>query len=217
MKSMSSIYLIINHVINFGKRLNRHIWMFLYRPFFASHGLNFWFDPKGEYSFENIYVGHDVSLGIRPSIKAKHCKIIICNKVMFGPEVNILGGNHNTSIIGRFMVDVGEDEKRPEDDLGVVIEDDVWVGTHAIILPGVTVGRGSIIGAGSVVTKSVPPYAIVGGNPAQLIRFRWNVEEILYHEVQLYPIEKRLSEYDLERWEEDRCMLPPRRDHHDLI
>jgi maltose O-acetyltransferase len=54
----------------------------------------------------------------------------------------------------------------------VVIEDDVWIGTRVIILPGVHVGTGSVIGAGSVVTHDVEPYSIVGGNPAKLIRYR---------------------------------------------
>ena len=55
---------------------------------------------------------------------------------------------------------------------GLIIGDDVWIGTRAIILPGVTIGNGVIIGAGAVVTKDVPDYAIVGGVPARVIRLR---------------------------------------------
>jgi acetyltransferase-like isoleucine patch superfamily enzyme len=54
----------------------------------------------------------------------------------------------------------------------VVIEDDVWLGVGAIILPGVTIGRGAVVGAGSVVAKNVPEYAIVFGVPAQIIKHR---------------------------------------------
>ena len=54
----------------------------------------------------------------------------------------------------------------------IVIEDNVWIGAHATILPGVTLGRSSIIGAGSVVTKDVPPYAIVAGVPAKILRYK---------------------------------------------
>ena len=54
----------------------------------------------------------------------------------------------------------------------VIIEDDVWIGHRVIILPGVNIGKGSIIGAGSVVTRDVPQYAIVGGIPAKIIRYR---------------------------------------------
>jgi maltose O-acetyltransferase len=110
--------------------------------------------------------------------------------VLFGPEVVVVAGNHNTVVVGRFMADVLE--KRPEDDIGIVIEDDVWVGSRAILTDGVTIGRGSIIGAGSVVTKSVPPYSIVAGVPAKVIRYRWDLETALRHEALLYKPEERL-------------------------
>jgi maltose O-acetyltransferase len=173
--------------------------MWVCRPLFGSYGRNFWFDPDGEYSFANIHVGNDVSLGYKPVLVAANAKIQIGDKVMFGPEVTIRGGNHTTSYVGRFMFDVTDREKRREDDLGVVIQDDVWVGTRAIILHGVTVGRGAVVGAGAVVTKNVPPYAIVGGVPARVLRFRWDVETIIQHEEILYPDAKRLERAALER------------------
>lgn len=55
----------------------------------------------------------------------------------------------------------------------IVIKDDVWVGANSLILSGVTIGQGAVVAAGSVVTKDVPPYAIVGGNPAKIIRYRF--------------------------------------------
>ena len=60
----------------------------------------------------------------------------------------------------------------------VVVGNDVWIGTHAMILGGVTVGNGAVIGAGAVVTKDVPPYAIVGGVPAKIIRYRFSEDVI---------------------------------------
>jgi acetyltransferase-like isoleucine patch superfamily enzyme len=85
-------------------------------------------------------------------------------------------------------------EKRPEDDRDVIIEDDVWVGSGAIILKGVRVGRGSIVAAGAVVNKGVPPYTIVGGVPAKVLSIRFgNIEKIMKHELAIYPPERRLS------------------------
>ena len=128
---------------------------------------------------------------------AAESKIIIGSYVLFGPEVVIVAGNHNTSESGRFMYDVKN--KRPEDDLDVVIEDDVWVGTRAIILKGVRIGRGAIVAAGAVVTKDAPPYSIVGGLPAKVIAFRWHVDQILQHEAMLYPPGSRLKAEELEK------------------
>ena len=56
----------------------------------------------------------------------------------------------------------------------VIIEDDVWIGARVTILPGVHIGKGSVLGAGSVITSDVPPYAVVGGNPARVLKYRNN-------------------------------------------
>jgi acetyltransferase-like isoleucine patch superfamily enzyme len=169
--------------------------MYLLLPLFREHGRNIRFDPDGVYSFENIILGSDVFLSTCPTLMAAKSTIRIGNKVMFGPHVTLIGGGHNTAEVGRFMTDVTE--KHPGDDLGIVIEDDVWVGTRAVILRGVTVGRGSIVGAGSVVTKNVPPYAIVAGCPARVIKFRWTVENIIRHEEMIYSPNCRNPEGNL--------------------
>jgi maltose O-acetyltransferase len=169
--------------------------MYLLRPLFKEHGRDIWFDPDGTYSFENIILGSDVSLGLCPVLTTARSTIRIGSHVMFGPHVTVIGGNHNTAEIGQFMTKVTN--KREGDDLGVVIEDDVWVGAGATILSGVVVGRGSIVAAGSVVTRSVPAYAVVAGCPARVLRFRWNIETLLEHEQTLYGPEHRIQEFEL--------------------
>jgi acetyltransferase-like isoleucine patch superfamily enzyme len=193
---LSTILSAAGRLHNLLVRLRRRLLMYIYSPIFGSHGKNFRFDPDGFYSYKNIHAGDDVSLGYRPMLMAALSEIHIGNKVMFGPFVSIIGGGHNTVEVGSFMFDVHE--KRPGDDLGVTIEDDVWVGAHAVILRGVTIKRGAIIAAGAVVSKSVPPYAIAAGVPARVIRFRFDLETILKHEQMLYAPEERLTKETLE-------------------
>lgn len=176
------LFIAVVRVIDFVHAVWNSIRGKIYRARFPKIGKNVSFDARGIYSYENIEIGNDVNLGYRPVLIAAKSKIVIGNHVMFGPEVTIRGGNHRIDIVGRNMIDVGENEKRPEDDPGVVIEDDVWIGTRAVILAGITIGRGAVVGAGAVVTKSVPPYSIVGGNPARFIRMRFSPEDIVEHE-----------------------------------
>ena len=105
---------------------------------------------------------------------------------MFGPHVLVVTGDHRTDVIGRYLDSVTDEEKLPENDKDVVIVGDNWIGAHVIILKGVTVGRGAIVAAGAVVTRDVPPYAIVGGCPAKVIKYRFTEKEIAVHENKLY-------------------------------
>jgi acetyltransferase-like isoleucine patch superfamily enzyme len=177
----------------FVRRVCRYLFMILFRPAFGRHGRNLIFDPYDHFDYKNIEVGDDVSMGSGAVFMATESRILIGNKVMFGPNVTIVGGNHNTSQPGRFMYDVHE--KREKDDQDVIIEDDVWLGAGTIILKGVRIGRGSIIAAGALVNRDVMPYSIVGGVPAKIIGVRFNEIELLRaHDSVLYPPEKRLDD-----------------------
>ena len=72
--------------------------------------------------------------------------------------------NHNYQDKSKLIRNQGSDIKP------VIIEDNVWIAARSIILPGVEIGKGSVIGAGSVVTRSIPPFSVVVGNPAKLIK-----------------------------------------------
>ena len=84
-------------------------------------------------------------------------------------------------------------------DLPVVIESDVWLGANVTILKGVTIGRGSVIAAGAVVNRNVPPYSISGGIPAHTLRFRFTRDQIMEHERLLYREDERLSPETVEK------------------
>jgi acetyltransferase-like isoleucine patch superfamily enzyme len=75
----------------------------------------------------------------------------------------------------------------------VVVNEDAWLAANVTLLPGANIGRGAIVGAGSVCRNNIPPYAIVMGNPAKVVGFRFKPEEIIEHEKKLYPEEERLE------------------------
>ena len=96
-------------------------------------------------------------------------KVIIGDNVMIAPDCVIYVRNHESSRLDIPMCKQGSTEERP-----VVIGNDVWIGGRVIILPGVKIGDGAIVGAGSVVTRDVSEYDIVAGNPARVIKNRKN-------------------------------------------
>lgn len=119
---------------------------------------------------KNVEISEMVILGRRSGIGARSVlsgKVIIGDDVMIGPELMCYTTNHSMSRTDIPMIDQGFDKMEP-----IEIENDVWIGSRVIILGGVKVGRGAVIGAGSVVTHDIPPYAVVGGNPAKIIKKR---------------------------------------------
>ena len=92
---------------------------------------------------------------------------------MMGTDVTVITRNHRFDRIDIPMMRQGFVEEKP-----VYIGDDVWIGDRVIILPGVHVGDGCVIAAGSVVTKDVPRYTVVGGVPAKVIRERFSEDEL---------------------------------------
>ena len=120
------------------------------------HGNNINIERKASFS-SRCEIGNNSSIGKNALLG----KTIIKDNVMMGPDVKIFTFNHIHDDINIPMIKQGVGSEKP-----VVIESDVWIGANVIILPGITIGKGCIIGAGSVVTKSTPPYTICCGNPA---------------------------------------------------
>jgi len=92
-------------------------------------------------------------------------KITIGNNVLIGPNVVISSASHNVDYRIR-----NRDNDMDITGAPVVIEDNVWIGANVTVMPGVTIGRHSVVGAGSVVTRDVPPDTIVAGVPAKVVR-----------------------------------------------
>jgi maltose O-acetyltransferase len=109
----------------------------------------------------DTHIGHDVMIiGGSSRIRIGDC-------VDIAPRVLIVSGTHEIDMTGSHSAGVGVSKN-------ITIEDGVWIGAHATILGGVTIGKKAIIGAGSVVSRDIPPYVVAVGNPCKPIK-RWDV------------------------------------------
>jgi len=127
---------------------------------FTSMGINYLYADKGK-----IIIGDNCSLNTNVLIGASIGKIIIGSNVMIGPNVVIRAANHGTKRKSAMRF---QKHKYGE----IIIEDDVWIGSNAVITSGVNLATGTVVGAGAVVTKSSEPYSIIGGVPAGKISER---------------------------------------------
>lgn len=161
------LYMLFTHLPRSASRLwggvcNR-LRVFSTRMFIGHIGKDVTIEKNAVFS-SKLEIGNYSGIGLNASINGK---VIIGDYVMMGPNVKIYTINHNRSNLYEPMCFQGFAEEKP-----VKICDDVWIGDSVIILPGVTIGKGSIIGAGTVVTRDVPEYSIFAGNPGAVIKHR---------------------------------------------
>lgn len=149
-----------NSMIKIGQKQLR---AFCGRLMLENCGKNVNIEKNANFS-TRVRLGDYSGIGVNARIGGK---CIIGKYVMMGPNCTIYSRNHEFSDVTKPMMEQGYSE-----DKEVIIGDDVWIGGNVTILPGVKIGSHSIIGACSVVTKDVPEYAIVAGNPASIKKFR---------------------------------------------
>jgi acetyltransferase-like isoleucine patch superfamily enzyme len=141
---------------------------------------------KRQKGFANVTIGRKSYYGPGCAFIARDGGCIEIGKFCsIADNVTVINVNHNYNAVStyplaiRILKSKNIKEIERERIVGnVIIGNDVWIGSKAIILKGTNVGDGAIIGAGSLVTKSIPPYAIVAGNPAKIIRYRFNEDQI---------------------------------------
>ncbi|MDP3538777.1 MAG: glycosyltransferase [Azonexus sp.] len=135
------------------------------KPLFRSAGSNINVESGAFFG-----TGRKVSIGDNSGIGV-NCKLLgdvsIGRNVMIGPDVLFITTSHVHKNLNIPMVEQGFEAERP-----IILRDDIWIGARTIILPGVTLGKGCVAAAGSVVTKSFPDFSIVAGNPARVIKIR---------------------------------------------
>ncbi|MEW2074295.1 sugar O-acetyltransferase [Streptomyces sp. NPDC012403] len=128
----------------------------------GSVGRGVWIEPPLYVAYgRHVHLGDDVYVNVGLTL-VDDVEVFVGDRVMFAPHVTVSTTGH--PVHPELRRD-GSQFSAP-----VRIEDDVWVGAGAVILPGVTVGRGSVVGAGSVVTADVPPMTVVAGTPARVLR-----------------------------------------------
>jgi len=148
-----------------GGRLWKAVRFLICRHLFCTCGKNVNIEHQAFFhSGRDISIGDNSGIGVRANLSGE---IKIGRDVMMGKDVTIITRNHK---FGR--IDVPMNQQGFQSEEPVVIGDDVWISDRVIILPGVKIGNGVIIAAGAIVTKDVLPFAIVGGNPAKVIKSR---------------------------------------------
>lgn len=178
---MTNILITLSRLISF---LWDAIWAPIYKCHMKSCGKGVYLRPMSSdiKGIENLSIGAGSSIPKGSTIYCTKAPLIIGEKVIFGPHPTIITGDHRIDMLGKYITDITDEDKLPENDESIIIEDDVWCGANVTILKGVTIGKGSIVAAGAVVTKSCAPYSIIGGVPAKLIRMRFTPEQIIEHE-----------------------------------
>ena len=163
--------------------------LYIYRGYLANRRSKFGYIHETAFvrlptiikGIENVYLYENTHILSNSLILSTRAKFIMKRNSGAAEGLTIVTGNH-FSTPGKFFMDIRDDEKADELDKDVIIEEDVWIASNVTILAGVTIGRGAVIGSGSVVRKNVPPYAVVAGNPAKVVGFKFTPEEIVVHE-----------------------------------
>ena len=140
--------------------------VWLYRCFLGKLGRSPLVDQGIYFRYpRRVFIADDVSINrgceFFPSAQIKTGTITVLDHVAIGPNVRFYAASHDYWTLAL------DDVAAP-----IVVDRNVWIGADSIILPGVTIGEGAVIGAGSVVTKDVPPYTVAVGNPARVVKSR---------------------------------------------
>jgi len=178
-------------------RIKHSLSLFLFRKKWRKKNPNNETVPVRVFPIESVIVGRysygslDIYTWGAPEEKLEIGSFVsIASGVKF-----LLGGNHRTDTLLTFPVKVKFlNEKREATSKGpIIVEDDVWIGMDAMILSGTHIGRGAVIGARTVITKDVPPYSIVIGNPSRVVSYRF--PESIISQISRIPIDRISKEY----------------------
>lgn len=149
-------------------------------------------NPTDVYLFENTKIRSNCKIH-----NAKGSKVIIKKYTVVSSGCTFVTDGHISTVgIPQFLLGASHiNDKRGD----IIVDEDVWIGTNCTIMPGVHIGRGAVIGACSLLTKDVPPYSVVAGIPAKIVKKKFEEEDIIKHEASLYPKSERMSLTDINK------------------
>lgn len=153
------------------------------------------------FSKKNLYLYESTSIPEGGIILNPRSKFIMKRGSFSSYNLCVCPGNH-MSVVGMWKHDVTNAIKDKMDkdrkyDRDIIVEEDVWLGINVTLLNGAHIGRGCIVGAGCIVSGEWPPYAVVAGNPAHIVKPVFSLEEIIRHEETLYNKEDRIPREQL--------------------
>lgn len=137
---------------------------------------------------ENVYLYENTHILGNSQIIATKAKFIMKKNSAAAEGLTVVTGNHFAVVGEVFLEKAAADVQDARD---IIVEEDVWMATNVTLLAGVTVGRGAVVGSGAVCRSSIPPYAIVVGNPAKVVGFKFSPEEVIKHEILIYGEHER--------------------------
>ena len=158
--------------------------------------------PLCIYSMKAVYIDENIKISKGLHIlNAPDEKVYIKKYSVLAANCTISTNSHvKTATVPQFLL--GASHVNDTSAAETVINEDVWLGTNVTVLCGANIGRGCVVGANSVVTKSLPPYSVAVGSPARIVKKVYTVEQILKHEAALYPASERMTRAELEANEE---------------
>ncbi len=169
------------------------------------------FGKKGRYSIvannstlnpKNIYIDDYCVIQSQINFISNNGKLIIKKYSVISSGCTIVPEAHKLMVGVPFYMSTIYHINDNEGD--ILIDEDCWIGAGCILLPKCHIGRGAVVGAGSVVKKDVPPYAVVVGTPARIIATKFTLDEVIRHEAILYPPEERMTKMELENLYRER-------------
>jgi len=156
-------YLELLYIFNHSRPSEQAVKSNILKQLFSEIGEDCYIEPPlhANWGGKNVHFGNSVYANFNLTL-VDDCDIFVGDNVMFGPNVTISAGTH--------PIHPNLRRKKAQYNVPIYIEDNVWIGAQSVVLPGVHIGENTVIGAGSVVTKSIPANVVAVGNPCRVIR-----------------------------------------------